>query len=107
MSDYGGMQAVKCPQCTCFVREGAVGFCYCPQCGHTFNPLQAPPVARVLRGNVARHLPVVRRQALEAGWPSVRECMVKGKTKFLSRKDRYQIVQILDAEFNQTHGLGR
>jgi hypothetical protein len=54
----------------------------------------------MMRGNVARHLPVLRRQALASGWPAIRDCLVKGKTKLLSRKDRYQIVQLLDAEFN-------
>jgi hypothetical protein len=53
----------------------------------------------MMRGNVARHLPVLRRQALASGWPAIRDCLVKGKTKLLSRKDRYQIVQLLDAEF--------
>jgi hypothetical protein len=63
-----------------------------------FDPSAQPPAPR---GNVARHLPVLRRQVLESGWPTIRECLVKGKTKFLSRKDRHQIVQLLDAEFNR------
>lgn len=53
-----------------------------------------------IRGNVARHLPVIRRQVEAANWPDIRTCLVNGRTKFLSPKDRRQIIQILDVEYN-------
>lgn len=53
-----------------------------------------------IRINVAKHLPVLRRQIAEKGYHDIRRCLVLGGryTKFLSNKDRRQALQILDAE---------
>ena len=52
-----------------------------------------------IRRNVATHLPVLRRQIAERGWPDIRRKLVAGYTKFLSHKDRKQAIRILDAEY--------
>lgn len=53
-----------------------------------------------MRGKVEKHLPVLRKQIEGSGYPAIRKCLLTGKTKFLSRKDRFQALQILDVEHN-------
>lgn len=55
-----------------------------------------------LRGNVARHIDIIRAQARASGWPEIRKCLSKGQTKLLSNKDRAQLIRVLDAEFRRT-----
>ncbi len=52
-----------------------------------------------MRSNVKKCLPVLRRQIHDLGYDSVKEALVKGKTKFMSRKDRFEAMTILDLEF--------
>lgn len=51
-----------------------------------------------MRANVAKHLPVVKRQIEKYGWLPVRKLLEQGKTKYLSGKDRREMIKILDAE---------
>ena len=53
-----------------------------------------------MRSNVKKYLPVLRRQIERQGYATVRECLVKGKTREMSGKDRREALQrqILDAE---------
>lgn len=54
-----------------------------------------------MRGNVAKCLPVLRRQIEANGWPTIRALMAKGSTKGMSAKDRREALRILDKENKQ------
>ena len=51
-----------------------------------------------IRPNVAKHLPVLRKQIQERGWPDIKKCLQGGHTHFLSGKDRVQALLILGRE---------
>jgi hypothetical protein len=51
-----------------------------------------------MRAAVKKYLPVLRRQIQAQGWGAIRDALVKGRTNFLSKKDRFEAVKILDAE---------
>lgn len=51
-----------------------------------------------MRANVKKFLPALRKQIDEHGWDKIRDCLVKGKTKFLNPKDRREAILILDME---------
>lgn len=53
-----------------------------------------------MRRNVEIHLPVIRRQIAKYGWNKVRPLLVIGKTRYLSVKDRREMIKILDAELS-------
>ena len=52
-----------------------------------------------IRSSVAKVLPVLRKQIHDLGYDVIRECLVKGKTRSMSGKDRRQAIQILDGEY--------
>lgn len=93
MSGVSGAIPMPCGDYMCKM----TGVTECRIC--LLNLANKPPKEHI-RPNVARHLPVLRKQIEAKGYAPIRKCLVIGKTNFLSRKDRHQALRILDAENN-------